>query len=189
MKSIVGSIEAEYRRYKALGEGAIAQLQEAELSVPGPGGGNSVAIVVWHVAGNLASRFTDFLASDGEKSWRQRDEEFASRHVSRQELISKWQHGWDTLFSALSDVGDERLDDTVTIRDQPLRVHDALHRSLAHVSYHIGQIVYIAKSFRGDAWRFLSIPPGGSDAYNQQPTLDRPATHATTLNRLASEED
>lgn len=188
MDSIVGSIEAEYRRYKALGEGAIAQLDEAELSVPGPGGGNSAVVIVWHVAGNLASRFTDFLTTDGEKPWRRREEEFAQRTVSCQELTTKWEHGWEVLFGALAELTDDHLHRTVTIRERPLRVHDALHRSLSHVSYHVGQIVYLAKSFRGEAWRFLSIPLGESVAYNENPTMERPAQHATTLSRRTGSE-
>ena len=188
MESIVESIEEEYRRYKALGEGAISQLDEADLSAPGPQGANSIAIIVWHVAGNLTSRFTDFLTDDGEKPWRQREEEFAQRSVSRQELLNKWEHGWMSLFGTLSELTDDQLHQTITIREQPLRVHEALHRSLAHVSYHIGQLVYLAKSFRGEAWRCLSIPPGGSTAYNQNPTIERPAEHATTLTRRTGTE-
>ena len=188
MESIVGSIEGEYRRYKALGEGAMSQLDEADLNALGPHGGNSIAVLVWHVAGNLASRFTDFLTDDGEKPWRQREEEFAQRSVSRQELLNKWESGWTSLFGALSELTDDQLHQTITIREQPLSVHEALHRSLAHVSYHVGQIVYLAKSFRGEAWSCLSIPPGGSAAYNQNPTIERPAEQATTLSRRASTE-
>ena len=183
MRHIIGSIEAEYQRYMALGERAIAQLDEAELSTPGPNAGNSVAVIVWHLSGNLASRFTDFLTSDGEKSWRHREEEFAARTVTREELMDKWRQGWTVLFEAVAGLTDDRLEQQVTIRGQPLAVHDALHRSLAHASYHVGQIVYLAKSLRKDEWRYLSIPPGGSAAYNQAPTLERPETHADQLNR------
>ncbi|MDP6580147.1 MAG: DinB family protein [Vicinamibacterales bacterium] len=183
MSSIVASVEAEYRRYKALGEGVFAQLDDDELNAPCPRDGNSIAVIVWHVAGNLASRFTNFLTADGEKPWRQREEEFAQRTVSRQELMTKWEHGWSRLLDVLSDLTDDHLTRTVTIREQPLRVHEALHRSLAHVSYHVGQIVYVAKSHRGDAWRSLSIPPGASTVYNENPRLERPVDHATTLNR------
>ncbi len=181
--SIIGSIEAEYRRYKALGEGAIAQLDEDEISASGPDSGNSVAVVVWHIAGNLASRFTNFLTADGEKPWRQRDEEFARRTVTRQELMNKWEHGWTTLLGAVSELTDDDLHRNVTIRGEPLRVHDALHRSLAHVSYHVGQIVYLSKSLRGKAWKFLSIPPGGSEAYNKNPTMERPGSHVSALSQ------
>jgi uncharacterized damage-inducible protein DinB len=181
MSSFIESIRAEYLRYKALAEAAIDQLSDAELSEAGSNGGNSIAVICWHVAGNLRSRFTDFLTSDGEKPWRQREEEFAARTVTRAELREKWNSGWEALLGALANLDDEQLAQTVTIRRQPLEVREALHRSLAHVSYHVGQIVYVAKSLRGAEWRYLSIPPGKSDAYNQAPTHDRPSAHQAAL--------
>jgi len=174
MRKIIESIEEEYRRYRKLGEGAFAQLHDAELSAAASGGGNSAAVLVWHVAGNLASRFTDFLTSDGEKPWRQRDEEFKARQVSRKELLEKWESGWSVLVAALAALSDEDLGRTVTIRGKPLKVHEALHRSLAHAAYHVGQIVYIAKEMRGVSWKSLSIPLGGSAAYNLSPDRERP---------------
>ena len=183
MSPLVDSIRAEYLRYKALAEAALDQLEEAQLSLPGPNGGNSIAVICWHVAGNLRSRFTDFLTSDGEKPWRQREEEFAARTVSRAELQAKWNGGWEALLGALASLGDDQLHQTVTIRGQPLRVHEALHRSLSHASYHVGQIVYLGKVLRGADWRYLSIPPGGSDAYNQAPTKDKPSAHSAALER------
>jgi uncharacterized damage-inducible protein DinB len=174
MTTFVESIRAEYLRYKALAEAAIDQLSEDQLSAPGPHGNNSIATICWHVSGNLQSRFTDFLTSDGEKPWRQREEEFQTRTVTRSELLSKWSQGWDVLLGTLSSLGDEQLQLTVTIRGQSLRAHEALHRSLAHLSYHVGQIVYVAKSLRGKDWKYLSIPPGKSDEYNQAPTREKP---------------
>jgi hypothetical protein len=167
------SIRLEYRRYKALAEGAIAQLSDGELSVVGPAGGNSIATICWHVSGNLRSRFTDFLTTDGEKPWRNRDEEFEARTVTRGQLTEKWEQGWAVLLDSLAALTDAQLEQTVVIRGQSLTVHDALHRSLAHTSYHVGQIVYIAKAFRGTEWTSLSIPPGRSASYNQNPTLER----------------
>jgi len=181
MTSIVNSIRAEYLRYKALAEAAIEQLDDHELSVPGPNTGNSIAVICWHVSGNLRSRFTEFLTSDGEKPWRKREEEFEARAVTRAELLSKWNEGWDVLLGALDTLSDGQLESTVTIRGQPLLVHEALHRSLAHLSYHVGQIVYLAKSLRGKEWKYLSIPPGKSDAYNQAPKLDKPAAQQAAL--------
>jgi hypothetical protein len=163
---VLRSIESEFRRYKGLGEGAIAQLDDADFGRP-VGAGNSVAILVWHISGNLKSRFTDFLTSDGEKPWRARDEEFVSRLVTRAQLLEKWEEGWTTLFAALHTLKAEDLTRTVTIRNQPLAVHEALERSLSHASYHVGQIVYIAKSLRGDRWKYMSIPPGKSEEYNK----------------------
>lgn len=183
--TLIKSIEGEYRRYKALADSAIEQVPEEKLSEAGPSGGNSLAIICWHLAGNLQSRFTDFLTSDGEKPWRQREEEFARRSVSRKELDDKWNAGWDVLFSALSDLSDENLTQTITIRGQPLAVHEALHRSLAHASYHVGQIVYLAHIFRGDEWKYLSIPPGGSTAYNADPRFERSTAHAKGLDERA----
>src|SRR5207247_2099128 len=170
MREIISSIEAEYRRYKILGEGAIRQTREDELSRAGDNHGNSIAVLVWHISGNLKSRFTDFLASDGEKPWRARDEEFVDRSVSRAQLLEKWEEGWRVLLSALGTLQSDDLTRTVTIRTQPMAVHDALHRSLAHVSYHVGQIVYIAKALRGDKWKYMSIPPGKSEEFNKRLT-------------------
>lgn len=165
MRDILGSIESEYRRYKALAEGAFAQLSDTELNEPGSNGGNSIAIIARHMAGNFASRFTDFLTSDGEKPWRRREDEFASTGPSRQQLLEDWEAGWRVLFDSLSALADDDLQKTVTIRGEKHSVHQALHRSLAHASYHVGQIVYAAKGVRGPAWKYLSIPPGQSDTY------------------------
>ncbi|MGH9422974.1 MAG: DUF1572 family protein [Thermoanaerobaculia bacterium] len=174
---IVKSVEAEFRRYKAYAEGAFEQVPDHKLSEPGTGGGNSLAILCWHISGNLKSRFTDFLSSDGEKPWREREEEFAARSVSRSEFMGKWAEGWEVLFATLDSFGDDRLSDDVQIRRQPMKVHEALHRSLSHVSYHVGQIVYIAHAFAADNWRYLSIPPGGSASYNATPTMEKPLNY------------
>ena len=181
MTNLIDSIRAEYTRYKALAEAAIDQLTDQNLSAPGANNGNSIATICWHVSGNLKSRFTDFLTSDGEKPWRQREEEFKARTVTRSELLAKWTEGWDVLLGTLSTLTDDHLKQTVTIRNQPLLVHEALHRSLAHTSYHVGQIVYAAKAMRGKDWKYLSIPPGKSDAYNKAPTRDKPAAHQAAL--------
>ena len=148
MKDIVQSIQGEYRRYKKLGEAAIQQLREEELCVGGPGEANSVAVVVWHISGNLKSRFTDFLTSDGEKPWRHRDEEFEERTVSLAELRRKWDEGWGVAFEALEPLTDDDLNRTIVIRGEQFRVHEALLRSVAHTAYHVGQIVHIAKTIR-----------------------------------------
>jgi hypothetical protein len=180
-RAIVESISGEYLRYRALAEGAFAQLQDSELCAPPPGGGNPVAVIVWHLGGNLASRFTDFLAADGEKPWRDREEEFDDRQVSRAELTAKWESGLRPLELELSRLSDADLSRSITIRGQKLTVHAALHRSLAHFAYHVGQIVHIAKVFRGDDWRTLSIARGGSEAYNRDPKFDRPAAQAGAI--------
>jgi uncharacterized damage-inducible protein DinB len=171
---IIQSIRGEFVRHKDLAERAMDQLPEADLSKPGPNGGSSIATICWHISGNLQSRFSDFLASDGEKPWRAREEEFLPREVTRDELLTKWAVGWDVLLRTLATLNDGQLERTVTIRAQPLRVDEALHRSLAHTSYHVGQIVYLAKAMRGSEWTYLSIPPGGTSAYNQTPDRERP---------------
>jgi hypothetical protein len=175
MRQIVSSIEAEWRRYKALGEGAIRQLKDEEIGRSGPGENNSVATIVWHIAGNLKSRFTDFLTSDGEKPWRHRDSEFEPRAgITRGELLEKWNDGWAVLFSAVEPLKDEDLFRVVTIRDEEFSVLETLQRLVTHTSYHVGQIVYLAKSFRGSSWDSLSIPLGKSEEYNRNPTTQRP---------------
>jgi hypothetical protein len=179
--SLISSITGEFTRYRALGEAAIAQLNEDEFAVPGPNGGNSIAVLVWHIGGNLRSRFTDLLTTDGEKPWRDRDEEFVNRTVTREALLEKWNGGWDALFAALGELTDDQLRKTVTIRGQSFEIHDALHRSLAHISYHVGQLVFLAKSFRGASWTNLSIPLGQSAAANRNPTHQDPAAHAAAI--------
>lgn len=188
MTTITESIRGEFLRYKALAEAAIEQLNEADLSTAGAGGGNSIAVICWHIAGNFQSRFTDFLTADGEKPWRAREEEFQDRTVTRRELLDKWALGWDVLLGTLASLTDDQLSATVTIRQQPLLVHEALHRSLAHASYHVGQIVYVAKALRGKAWKYLSIPPGMSDAYNKAPASEKPAAHQAKLSGLARDD-
>jgi hypothetical protein len=165
MRDFTDSIRGEYERYKALAEGAIKQVSDDDLSKPGPNGSNSLAVICWHIAGNLRSRFTDFLTSDGEKPWRNREEEFDDRAVTRAEFMAKWDGGWSALFAALDRLTDGNLHDTVTIRGQSVKVLDALHRSLAHTASHVGQMVYLAKALRGDAFTSLSIPRGQSQNY------------------------
>ena len=185
MNTLIKSIEAEYQRYKALADAALDQVPESLLSAPGPSNGNSLAVICWHLSGNLQSRFTEFLTSDGEKPWRNREEEFEERRVTRDELKAKWSAGWDALFGGLATLTNEDLLKTVLIRGQPLAVHEALHRSLAHASYHVGQIVYLSHALCGDGWRYLSIPPGGSAAYNANPQYEKAGAHAGPLNRPA----
>jgi hypothetical protein len=159
-RDVLASAESEYRRYKSLAEGAFAQATDAELT-QAPPDGNSMVVIAWHISGNLKSRFTDFLTTDGEKPWRDRESEFDARSVTRAELKAKWEEGWAVLFAALAALDDGMLGQRVTIRGEPHTVLRALHRSLAHAAYHVGQIVYLAKSFRREAWKSLTIPRGG----------------------------
>jgi uncharacterized damage-inducible protein DinB len=173
MRTLTASIEGEYRRYKALADQTFGQLADADVARRPGEADNSIAVIVWHLAGNLRSRFTDFLTSDGEKPWRDRDSEFLDRQPTRGELIAFWEAGWDVLWDALAGLTDEHLGTTVHIRQQPLSVAEALHRSLAHAAYHVGQITWLGKHLRGDAWHYLSIPPGQSQAYNQNPNREK----------------
>ena len=179
--SVVSSLLDEYKRYKALAEAAIGQVSDEELARLGPGGGNSIDILVRHLAGNLKSRFTDFRTSDGEKPWRHRDDEFETASLTRPELMTEWDAAWETVIAEVSQLTDADLNGTVTVRRQPLRIDEALHRSLAHTAYHVGQIVYLAKEMRGDAWRTLSIPKGQSEEYNRSATRETAAAHAEML--------
>ena len=170
---IVDSIKAEYLRYKKLGEGAIGQVQEDGINKVIGEDNNSISVIVYHISGNFKSRFTDFLTADGEKVWRKRDTEFTERKVTREELIGKWTEGWNILTRTLATLSDEDLNKIVTIRGKKLTVIEALHRSLAHITYHVGQIVFIARTLVGKDWKSLSIPRGGSEEYNKNPILEK----------------
>jgi hypothetical protein len=179
--SVVAAFTDEYKRYKVLAEASLKQVSDEQLvEIPGEGN-NSIEILVRHLAGNLRSRFTDFRTSDGEKPWRRRDDEFETASVSRADLLQMWEAGWAVLFGALADLTDEDLAATVTVRRQPLRIDEALMRSLAHTSYHVGQIVFIAKAMRGEQWRCLSIPKGMSEEYNRKASGETAAAHAAHI--------
>lgn len=164
MRPVLSAIETEYRRYELLGQGVLEQLGGEALCARPSAESNSIATLVWHVAGNLVSRFTDFLGSDGEKPWREREEEFAPRNVTGDELREKWAEGWSVLFDALGELSDDDLERTITIRGVELSVIEALLRSLAHTASHVGQMMYAGKLLAGAEWRYLSIPPGGTTA-------------------------
>ncbi|GBD87364.1 dinB superfamily protein [bacterium BMS3Abin03] len=155
---IISSIKSEYLRYKNLAERAIEQTPEKELYKLFGEDNNSISVIVSHISGNLKSRFTDFLTSDGEKEWRKRDTEFEEKHLSKEELINIWNEGWSVLLNSLAELNDDDLNKTVTIREKELTAAEALHRSLAHTSYHVGQIVLIARMIVGKDWKSLSIP-------------------------------
>jgi uncharacterized damage-inducible protein DinB len=173
MRKVIEAIEGEFRRYQALAQATIRQLNERQLSTSLSEGGNSIAILVWHISGNLKSRYTDFLTTDGEKEWRDRDSEFTARKVTQKELSEKWNEGWDILYATLQQLDDSQLEQTVTVRNQPQSVLEAILRGLAHTSYHVGQMITIGKELRGPEWRWLSIPPGGSAEYNKNPKIEK----------------
>lgn len=170
---MIESFQTELSRYRSIGEKALAQVPDGALDrAPAPDA-NSVAVLVRHLSGNLKSRFTDFLTTDGEKTWRERDREFEEWHPTRDELTAAWHEGWEVLENALGNLSDSHLDRQVTIRGQNLTVHDALSRVLAHVAYHVGQIVLLARMHAAAEWEWISIPKGGSAAYNADPTLEK----------------
>ncbi len=167
-QNYLDSIRKQFEYYKLLGERTFSQLTESELLWQYNEESNSISIIVNHLGGNMKSRWTDFLTSDGEKEWRNRDSEFETVIKSRQQLESRWEEGWNCLFSALDEVTVENFYTTIYIRNQGHTIVEAINRQLAHYSYHIGQIVFIGRMLKGPSWKSLSIPKGDSSAYNKE---------------------
>ena len=157
-----------FRYYKKLGERAIAQCPDEGLFAVLDVESNSIAIVVKHMVGNMRSRWTDFLTNDGEKPDRNRDTEFEDPAATRAELMELWERGWRLVFGALEPLTDADLMRTITIRTEPHSVMQAINRQVAHYSYHVGQIVYLARHFAGDKWQSLTIPKRKSGEFNKQ---------------------
>lgn len=168
VKNYLDSVIFEFARYKAYGDKTFAQLSEEELHWSPSEDDNSIAVIINHLAGNMISRWTNFLTEDGEKTWRQRDAEFATPPTSREELIMLWERGWETLFSALKELNTSNANGHITIRGEAHSIPQAINRQLAHYSSHIGQIVYIGKMLKGSYWESLSIPKGQSESYNKK---------------------
>jgi hypothetical protein len=163
----------EYARYRSLGEKALAQVPDAALNrMPTPDG-NSIAILVRHIGGNLASRFTDFLTTDGEKPWRDRDGEFSEGPFTRAQIDEVWKKGWDVVESEVGKLSDDDFGRTITIRGTASTVHEALCRSIAHTSMHVGQIILLARMYATGEWQTLSIPKGKSQDYNKNPVFEK----------------
>lgn len=171
----VKNFSDEYQRYRVMGEKAIAQVSDEQLNHVPVGDANSIAMIVRHVGGNLVSRFTEFLTSDGEKSWRNRDGEFADGTYTRAEVENTWKAGFDLVIGELAKLTDDDLNKTITIRGTPMAVHEALCRSLAHTASHTGQIVLLAKIEASASWQTLSIAKGKSAAYNADPKFEKAA--------------
>lgn len=160
------SYQKQFAYYRHLGEATMAQLTEAELFRDDAAGSNSIAVIVKHLSGNMKSRWTDFLTTDGEKPWRNRDDEFVADFADRAELESAWNEGWSVLEAAVSGLQPEQLGNIIYIRNEGHTVTEALNRQLAHYSYHIGQIVLLGKQMKGTNWMSLSIPKGESATFN-----------------------
>ena len=160
------SVRAKFAAQKELAERAFGQLPADRLAVALSAETNSIAVIMKHLAGNMRSRWTDLLASDGEKAWRDRDREFVDDFASHADLLAYWEGGWSCLFAALDALAPDDLLKPVMIRGKPHSVVEAIHRQLDHYGYHVGQIVLIARVLAGDNWQVLTVPRGGTKEYN-----------------------
>lgn len=158
----------QFRYYESLGTRTLAQLQDEDLFREPATDTNSIALIVKHLHGNMLSRWTDFLTSDGEKEWRDREDEFEATLTTREAVDSRWQAGWACLFQAIEPLSEADMDTIIYIRNEGHMVMEAILRQLCHYSYHVGQIVYLGKIARGKAWSSLSIPKGGSKQFNEE---------------------
>ncbi len=156
----------QFRDYKVLAEKTFAQINEADFHYQPNDITNSIAINITHLHGNMLSRWTHFLSEDGEKEWRQRDDEFVKHSYSKEKLLQLWEEGWQTVLNTLGSINEKDLDKTIYIRTKPLSVVEAIHRQLTHYAYHCGQIVMLGKMIKGAEWNTLSIAKGQSVAYN-----------------------
>lgn len=164
---LTSDFTAEFAKYRSLGEKAMAQVSDDALNRVLAPDGNSIAMLVRHIGGNLTSRFTDFLTTDGEKPSRDRDGEFGDGTFTRAHVNDAWTSGWRVLENTLGTLTDADLEKGVSIRGEPLTVHQALVRSLAHIAMHVGQIILLARILASNEWHTLSIPKGQSKQFNQ----------------------
>lgn len=165
---VTASARSRFAAQKAMAERAFGQLDDQQLRTALSPETNSVAVILKHLAGNMISRWTDFLTSDGEKPGRDRDREFVDDSAGRAELLAYWEKGWACLFAAIDSLSPDDLSRTVTIRGEPHTVTDAILRQLDHYGYHVGQIVLISRILAGEKWQVLTIPRGGSEEYNRR---------------------
>lgn len=178
--SYLSSVIKQFEYYKMLGEKAMNQLPDEALFWQYNQESNSIAVIVNHITGNMMSRFTDFLTTDGEKAWRNRDAEFENNFADRNALLDQWDKGWNCLLSTLKALSKEQLENIVYIRNDGHTVVEAINRQLAHYPYHIGQIVFIAKMAADEKWESLSIPRNKSNDYNSRKfTQEKARRHFT----------
>lgn len=156
--------------YKELGDKTFVQLSEADFHYQPNEASNSIAVIIQHMAGNMLSRWTDFLTSDGEKEWRNRDTEFEEQQMNKEQLVAFWEKGWQCCLDTLRSLKEDDLLKTIHIRSEPLLVTDAINRQLAHYPYHVGQIIYLSKIITDNNWQNLSIAKGASTQFNNQMT-------------------
>jgi hypothetical protein len=167
-KAMIDGTLTAFKSNKGWADKAVAQVSDDKLHVALDPNTNCIAVIMKHIAGNLLSRWTDFLTTDGEKPWRNRDDEFVDTFTAREELIAYWESGWQRLFDSLAGLKADDLVRTVTIRGEPHSVPLAIQRSLAHCGYHVGQIILIARILAGEHWTTITIPRGASAGYNQR---------------------
>ena len=168
MNNYLDSTKKLFAYYKKLGDDAMAQIDDEKLFFQVNEDANSIAIIVQHLAGNMLSRWTDFLTTDGEKEWRNRDAEFEKNITNKQDLLAYWNSGWQCLFKSLEPLTSSDLDKIIYIRNEGHTVLEAINRQLAHYPYHVGQLVFLAKLLAADKWKSLSIPKNKSQEYNQE---------------------
>jgi hypothetical protein len=161
--------------YKDLADKTFEQLTDKDFHYQYNEASNSIAVIIQHMAGNMLSRWTNFLTEDGEKQWRQRDDEFAVHDYSKQQLLEIWEKGWECYLNVLDSLKEDDLLKIVRIRNEELTVIDAINRQLAHYPYHVGQIVYIGRMIKDQTWKNLSIPKGHSIQYNSNEAIKDPA--------------
>ncbi|KZR60126.1 DUF1572 family protein [Pseudobacillus badius] len=174
-KEYLKVVREKFQEMKNLGEKAVRQLSEEQIHWVFNEQSNSVAVIIKHVSGNMKSRWSDFLVSDGEKPDRNREQEFEDKGSTRQELMDAWEKGWEILFHALDGLEEQDLLKTVLIRGERHTVLEAIERQIVHYSAHIGQILYIGKQLKGDNWESLSIPKGKSEEFLQQMLKKNPS--------------
>ena len=165
--SYLTSIIKQFQYYKLLGDKTFDQISNADIHWQYNEDTNSIAIIVKHIAGNMLSRWTNFLTEDGEKSWRHRDEEFVDTYATKEGIIASWENGWQCLFNAIETLTEDDLEIIIYIRNQGHTATEAINRQIAHYAYHIGQIVFLGKMITGNEWKSLSIPKGESTTYNK----------------------
>jgi hypothetical protein len=182
-KDYLADAVQSFRNYKKLTDGAIDQVSDEEFFAVIDAESNSVAVIVKHIAGNMHSRWRDFLTTDGEKPDRDRDQEFEMIEDTRESLLEFWESGWATLFSSIEPLTEEDFSKTIKIRGEPHTVIEAINRQLTHYSYHIGQIVFLAKHLRSTEWKTLSVPRNRSAQYNEH-LADQQAAGIEKSNRI-----
>ncbi|WP_222983774.1 DUF1572 family protein [Flagellimonas meishanensis] len=167
-ENYLSNIKFEFQRYKTLGDKTFEQLAENDIHWQYQEMDNSIAIIVKHMVGNMLSRWTNFLTEDGEKPWRNREMEFEGTYATKVDMLTEWEKGWKCLFNALESIDSSNFDTKIRIRDEEHTIVEAINRQLAHYASHVGQIIFLGKMIVGKEWISLSIPKGGSEAFNKK---------------------